>query len=57
MKMNVSGQGACSNTKRFELELARKISVRWLGHGTSGGDRESENFSSSGVFVGTRIEE
>jgi hypothetical protein len=25
--------------------------------GTSGGDRESENFSSSGVFVGTRIEE
>ena len=97
MKMNVSGQGACSNTKRFELELARKISVRWLGHalgttsshkapcsyfflffhtfvffsiendtkpcgvgGSSRGTseaRESENFSSSGVFVGTRIEE
>ena len=98
MKMNVGGQGACSNTKRFKLELARTISVRWLGHasavqpaatrhpvhnfflffhtfvffsiendtkpcGVSGssmgtsGDRESENFSSSGVFVGTRIEE
>jgi hypothetical protein len=35
MKMNVSGQGACSNTKRFELELARKISVRWLGHASA----------------------
>jgi hypothetical protein len=98
MKMNVSGQGACSNTKRFELELARKISVRWLGHasavqpaatrhpvhiffsvstllfssvltmtqnlvvwvGHQGARPKLENLrflSSSGVFVGTRIEE